>query len=159
MSNLRMMLLMKGFLCFLLMIRDSLTSNILKFWVFIFILNLIFRVHKKKRLIFPGKTLAKKKKKKKVLSKLERSSKDDDGDDKPGQHPVAEEHHDGPDDAGERMIRKSTRTAVIVRQAERDAIRALQASMKVGTAHVCLLINVSPVSRFSYPGDWIIFAP
>lgn len=43
------------------------------------------------------------------------------------------EHHDVPDDAeAEKIIRKSTRTAVIIRQAERDAIRAaLQATMKV----------------------------
>ncbi|XP_061342473.1 SWR1 complex subunit 2 [Gastrolobium bilobum] len=81
------------------------------------------RIPKKKRLIFPGKTLAKKKKKKKVLSKLENSPNDDDD------KPVAEEHHH--DDAGERMVRKSTRTSVIVRQAERDAMRAaLQATIK-----------------------------
>ncbi|KAK7359547.1 hypothetical protein VNO77_01508 [Canavalia gladiata] len=84
------------------------------------------RMPKKKRLIFPGKTLAKKKKKKKVLSKLENSpnDKEEEGSAKV----AAEEHHD---DTGERMIRKSTRTSVIVRQAERDAIRAaLQATMK-----------------------------
>lgn len=42
------------------------------------------------------------------------------------------EHHDGPEDVEvERTIRKSTRTAVIVKQAERDAIRAaLQATIK-----------------------------
>ncbi|XP_074574434.1 SWR1 complex subunit 2 isoform X2 [Curcuma longa] len=57
----------------------------------------------KKRLIFPGKTIPKKKSKKKDL----------------------------PDDAeGERTVRKSTRTAVIVRQAEREIRAALQASMK-----------------------------
>ncbi|RYR17204.1 hypothetical protein Ahy_B03g061981 isoform A [Arachis hypogaea] len=100
-------------------------------------------VHKKKRLIFPGKKLPKpkkSKKKQKVLSKLERSpndddddddeDNDDDDDDKPDKEPVPEEHHDTRDDGGEKIIRKSTRTAVIVRQAERDAIRALQASMK-----------------------------
>lgn len=40
---------------------------------------------------------------------------------------------DAPDDIEEeRIVRKSTRTSVIVRQAERDAIRAaLQATMKV----------------------------
>ncbi|XP_020995124.1 SWR1 complex subunit 2 [Arachis duranensis] len=104
------------------------------------------RVHKKKRLIFPGKKLPKRKKskkKQKVLSKLERSSNeddddddednDDDDDDKPDKEPVPEEHHDTRDDGGEKIIRKSTRTAVIVRQAERDAIRALQASMKPQT--------------------------
>lgn len=82
---------------------------------------------KKKRLIFPGKRLPKKKKKK-ILSKLENASEDD----KAAEQSPAKEHHDAPDDAGERMIRKSTRTSVIVRQAERDAIRAaLQATMKV----------------------------
>lgn len=84
------------------------------------------RVPKKKRLIFPGKRLPKKKKKK-ILSKLENATEDD----KAAEQSTAEEHHDIPDDAGERMIRKSTRTSVIVRQAERDAIRAaLQATMK-----------------------------
>ncbi|MED6122860.1 hypothetical protein PIB30_117627 [Stylosanthes scabra] len=103
------------------------------------------RVHKKKRLIFPGKKLPKpkkSKKKQKVLSKLERSPKevddddddeDDNDDDKPDKEPGSEEHHDTRDDGGEKIIRKSTRTAVIVRQAERDAIRALQASMKPQT--------------------------
>ncbi|CAJ1938988.1 unnamed protein product [Sphenostylis stenocarpa] len=82
------------------------------------------RMHKKKRLVFPGKTLAVKKKKKKILSKLESSPKEEE--DHSGK--VAEEQQD---DAGERMIRKSTRTSVIVRQAERDAIRAaLQATIK-----------------------------
>ncbi|XWS20682.1 hypothetical protein CRYUN_Cryun31cG0124000 [Craigia yunnanensis] len=78
----------------------------------------------KKRLIFPGKASLKKKKKKKVLSKLDGASKDE--------KPTSPQHHDTPDDAeGERIIRKSTRTSVIVRQAERDAIRAaLQATMK-----------------------------
>lgn len=78
--------------------------------------------------MFPGKRLPKKKKKK-TLSKLETAPEDDD---KGTEQSPAEEHHDVPDDAGERMIRKSTRTSVIVRQAERDAIRAaLQATMKV----------------------------
>ncbi|TKY59739.1 SWR1 complex subunit 2 [Spatholobus suberectus] len=81
------------------------------------------RMHKKKRLIFPGKTLAKKKKKKKILSKLESSPKEEERSGK-----VAEEQQE---ETGERMIRKSTRTSVIVRQAERDAIRAaLQATIK-----------------------------
>ncbi|XP_017406448.1 SWR1 complex subunit 2 [Vigna angularis] len=81
------------------------------------------RMHKKKRLIFPGKTLAVKKKKKKTLSKLEGSPKEDEHSGK-----AAEEQQD---ETGERMIRKSTRTSVIVRQAERDAIRAaLQATIK-----------------------------
>ncbi|KAL2549113.1 SWR1 complex subunit 2 [Forsythia ovata] len=82
----------------------------------------------KKRLIFPGKPSTKKKKKKKVLSKFETSPQDD----KTLEQSTPSEHHDVPDDVeGERIIRKSTRTAVIVRQAERDAIRAaLQATMK-----------------------------
>lgn len=86
------------------------------------------RTRPKKRLIFPGKTLAKRKTKKKDLSKLEA----DPNDEKPAQKSGSREHHDGPDDnEGERTIRKSTRTSVIVRQAERDAIRAaLQATMK-----------------------------
>ncbi|XP_042483142.1 SWR1 complex subunit 2 isoform X2 [Macadamia integrifolia] len=87
------------------------------------------RVHTKKRLIYPGKSLTKKKNKKKVLSKLERDPEDESSR-KP--HPNSSEHHDIPDDPeGERIVRKSTRTSVIVRQAERDAIRAaLQATMK-----------------------------
>ncbi|XVE91018.1 hypothetical protein DITRI_Ditri20bG0122400 [Diplodiscus trichospermus] len=86
------------------------------------------RVCTKKRLVFPGKPSVKKKKKKKVLSKLDGASKDD----KLTQKPTSPQQHDAPDDAeGERIIRKSTRTSVIVRQAERDAIRAaLQATMK-----------------------------
>ncbi|EOY25736.1 Sequence-specific DNA binding transcription factors,DNA binding,DNA binding isoform 2 [Theobroma cacao] len=86
------------------------------------------RVRTKKRLIFPGKPSMKKKKKKKVLSKLDGDPKDE----KSTQKPTSPQHHDAPDDAeGERIIRKSTRTSVIVRQAERDAIRAaLQATMK-----------------------------
>ncbi|KAG2699154.1 hypothetical protein I3760_07G179500 [Carya illinoinensis] len=85
------------------------------------------RTRKKKRLIFPGKPVPKKKKKKKDLSKLEAGTKDE----KPTQKSASPEHHDVPDDNGERTVRKSTRTSVIVRQAERDAIRAaLQATMK-----------------------------
>ena len=74
----------------------------------------------------------KKKKKKKVLSKLDGASKDE--------KPTSPQHHDAPDDAeGERIIRKSTRTSVIVRQAERDAIRAaLQATMKASFGY-CIL--------------------
>lgn len=87
-----------------------------------------YRTRKKKRLIFPGKPVPKKKKKKKDLSKLEAGTKDE----KPTQKSASPEHHDVPDDNGERTVRKSTRTSVIVRQAERDAIRAaLQATMKV----------------------------
>ncbi|KAK2658425.1 hypothetical protein Ddye_004958 [Dipteronia dyeriana] len=86
------------------------------------------RVQNKKRLIFPGKPSTKKKKKQKVLSKLDSDPKDM----KLNQEFTPPENHDVPDDAeGERTVRKSTRTAVIVRQAERDAIRAaLQATIK-----------------------------
>lgn len=47
------------------------------------------------------------------------------------------EHHDAHDDTeAERTIRKSTRTAVVVKQAEREAIRAaLQATTKVWVLH------------------------
>lgn len=76
---------------------------------------------KKKRLIFPGKPSTKKKKKKKVLSKLEGVTKDE----KSTEQPSLSQPHDVPDDLEEeRTVRKSTRTSVIVRQAERDAIRA-----------------------------------
>ncbi|GLT34115.1 hypothetical protein SLA2020_086560 [Shorea laevis] len=86
------------------------------------------RVRPKRRLIFPGKTLPKKKKKKKVLSKLDSFPKDD----KPLEKSSSPQHRDAPEETeGERTVRKSTRTSVIVRQAERDAIRAaLQATMK-----------------------------
>ncbi|KAA8532290.1 hypothetical protein F0562_032323 [Nyssa sinensis] len=87
------------------------------------------RTRAKKRPIFPGKALPKKKKKKKVLSKLERDPQDE----KTPEQPTLPEHQDVHDDLEvERIVRKSTRTSVIVRQAERDAIRAaLQATMKV----------------------------
>lgn len=87
------------------------------------------RPRNKKRLIFPGKTLPKKKKKKKDLSKLDSPSKNE----KSTQQSATPDRQDAPDDVeGERIVRKSTRTSVIVRQAERDAIRAaLQATMKV----------------------------
>ncbi|KAI0519715.1 hypothetical protein KFK09_007174 [Dendrobium nobile] len=88
------------------------------------------RLPVKKRLIFPGKQVAKKKNKKKVLSKLECSSKIGNF---PELHkPAHTESQDATDELeGERTVRKSTRTSVIVRQAERDAIRAaLQATMK-----------------------------
>lgn len=83
------------------------------------------RLPMKKRLIFPGKTM---KKKKKVLSKLEKDPEIE----KSPDTTIQPEHHDAPDDGeGERTVRKSTRTSVIVRQAERDAIRAAtQATMK-----------------------------
>lgn len=71
-----------------------------------------------------------KRKKKKVLSKLGKDSLDE----KAPEKSTLSEHHDAPDDdiEVERIVRKSTRTSVIVRQAERDAIRAaLQATMKV----------------------------
>ncbi|GAB4857986.1 hypothetical protein Ancab_015890 [Ancistrocladus abbreviatus] len=89
------------------------------------------RVPSKKRLIFPGKSLSKKKKKKKKkkdLLRIEKTSLDE----KPNEQSGPPENPDAADDAeGERTVRKSTRTSVIVRQAERDAIRAaLQATMK-----------------------------
>lgn len=86
------------------------------------------RVRTKKRLIFPGKPLTKKKKKKKILSKLDSPDKDV----KSTEQSILPENPDAPNDAeGEKIIRKSTRTAVVVRQAERDAMRAaLQATMK-----------------------------
>jgi vacuolar protein sorting-associated protein 72 len=75
--------------------------------------------------MFPGKTLRKTnaKKKKKVTPKLE--------DDKPSPSTQA----DFPDELEtEKTIRKSTRTSVIVRQAEREAIRA----EKEATVKVCI---------------------
>ncbi|KAK6136095.1 hypothetical protein DH2020_030200 [Rehmannia glutinosa] len=86
------------------------------------------RTKTKKKLIFPGKPPTKKKKNKnKVISKPESAPKDDKT---PEQ--LSPEHHDVPEDAEvEKIVRKSTRTSVIIRQAERDAIRAaLQATMK-----------------------------
>ncbi|CAO2210458.1 unnamed protein product [Urochloa humidicola] len=73
----------------------------------------------KKRLMFPGKTLRKTNtKKKKAISKLEDDTK---ASDKPSPSTPA----DVPDEVEtEKTIRKSTRTSVIVRQAEREAIRA-----------------------------------
>jgi len=87
-------------------------------------------MNKKKRLIYPGKTtLTKKNKKKKILSNLEQPPKiddDDEDDDK------SNKNNNREDDAKEVMVRKSTRTSVIVRQAEREAIReALKATYKV----------------------------
>ncbi|KAL6857072.1 hypothetical protein ACP4OV_018454 [Aristida adscensionis] len=76
----------------------------------------------KKRLMFPGKTLRKTKaKKKKVTPKVE-----DDGEaDKSADKPSSSKQADVPDELEtEKTIRKSTRTAVMVRQAEREAIRA-----------------------------------
>lgn len=75
--------------------------------------------------------MPKKKSKKKVLSKIEKEkeTQTEETFDKPAQS----EKGNVPDELeGERTVRKSTRTSVIVRQAERDAIRAaLQATMKV----------------------------
>lgn len=67
--------------------------------------------------------------KKKSISKVETIPQDERT---PEQSTPSEQHHDGPDDVEvEKVIRKSTRTAVVVKQAERDAIRAaLQATMK-----------------------------
>lgn len=64
-----------------------------------------------------------------MLSKSESASKDE----RSPEQLTPSEHHDVPDDAeAEKVVRKSTRTSVIIRQAERDAIReALQATMKV----------------------------
>ena len=87
-----------------------------------------FRERPKKRLIYPGKTSVKKKKKKE-LSKIEKDLVDE----KPSEVSTPSEPTHAPADAEEeRIVRKSTRTSVIVRQAERDAIRAaVQATMKV----------------------------
>lgn len=99
-------------------------------------------------MIYPGKTLAKKKKKKKkVLSKLEENSKNEA--EKAENQQSAEQQHDAPEDGGEgeRIVRKSTRTAVINRQAERDAIRAaLQATMRVSFWY--LILNYCGISVF-----------
>ncbi|KAF3771907.1 SWR1 complex subunit 2 [Nymphaea thermarum] len=86
-------------------------------------------VRVKKRLIFPGKSANKKKSKKKILTALDRTNKDVHSPDRSPS--VQPEQQDAPDDGTERVVRKSTRTLVIVRQAEREAIRAaLQATMK-----------------------------
>lgn len=85
------------------------------------------RKRPKKRLAFPGKQLPKKKKKK-VVSEPDSSNEEETHVDQS----TPQEEHEVPDDAEvEKTTRKSTRTSVIVRQAERDAIRAaLQATMK-----------------------------
>nr|DAD48467.1 TPA_asm: hypothetical protein HUJ06_018404 [Nelumbo nucifera] len=94
------------------------------------------REKRKKRLIFPGKPVTKKKNKKKVLSNLEKADEDekepkDEKSSQKQQPKFPEQQHISDDLEGERVVRKSTRTSVIVRQAERDAIRAaLQATMK-----------------------------
>ncbi|CAM0910656.1 unnamed protein product [Alopecurus aequalis] len=79
----------------------------------------------KKRLFFPGKTMkkmkAKKKKKMKKVIKVEDEGEIDETADKT----TTSKQSDFPDDwESEKIIRKSTRTSVIVRQAEREAIRA-----------------------------------
>ncbi|KAK4371355.1 hypothetical protein RND71_010830 [Anisodus tanguticus] len=87
------------------------------------------RERTKKRLIPPGKPSAKKKKKKKNLTKSEKAPQENEEAPDPS---TPSEHRDAHDDTeAERTIRKSTRTAVVVKQAEREAIRAaLQATMK-----------------------------
>lgn len=92
----------------------------------------------KKRLIFPGKQLSKKQKKKKSISKVEKASHDENT----SQHSTPSEHHDTHDEVEkERIIRKSTRTAVIVKQAERDAIHAaMQATTKVFLLSLLMLL-------------------
>lgn len=77
---------------------------------------------------------SKNKNKKRAVSKIEKPSKDEASTD----HSTPPEHLDTPDDTEvERTVRKSTRTSVIVRQAERDAIRAaLQATMKVSPEYL-----------------------
>ncbi|KAK4487830.1 hypothetical protein RD792_003566, partial [Penstemon davidsonii] len=82
----------------------------------------------KKKLILPGKPTTKKKSKSKVISKLGVAPKNE----KTPEQSTPSEHHDVPDDVeSEKIVRKSTRTSVIIRQAERDAIRAaVQATMK-----------------------------
>ncbi|XP_057778740.1 SWR1 complex subunit 2 [Salvia miltiorrhiza] len=87
------------------------------------------RTRTKKKLTYPGNPSTKKKKKKdNTPSKVESAPKDE----KNLEESTPSEHHDAPDDAEvEKSVRKSTRTSVIIRQAERDAIRAaLQATMK-----------------------------
>ncbi|MFS7957385.1 putative Vps72/YL1 family protein [Helianthus anomalus] len=83
----------------------------------------------KHRLSFPGKELPKKKKRK-VESEPESSNEE--GTNPEQSKSTPQEDTDMHDDTEvEKTTRKSTRTAVVVRQAERDAIRAaLQATMK-----------------------------
>ncbi|KAL9242232.1 hypothetical protein vseg_016252 [Gypsophila vaccaria] len=95
----------------------------------------------KKRLMYTGKPPPKKRRK--DLSKLEKSVRDemrgdvavsDEAvDDEKLSEPVStpDQAEDTDEIEGEKVVRKSTRTAVIVRQAEREAIRAaLQATSK-----------------------------
>ncbi|XP_055802304.1 SWR1 complex subunit 2 [Solanum dulcamara] len=87
------------------------------------------RTRTKKRLTYPGKPSTKKKKKMKTLTKSEKAHQENEEAPDPS---TPSEHHDAHDDTeAERTIRKSTRTAVVVKQAEREAIRAaLQATTK-----------------------------
>jgi vacuolar protein sorting-associated protein 72 len=85
------------------------------------------------------KMKAKKKKAKKVV-KLE-----DEGaiDETPDNNATTSKQSDVPDDwESEKAIRKSTRTSVVVRQAEREAIRA----EKQATARVCIRSSMSCVA-------------
>lgn len=92
------------------------------------------REPKKKRLVYPGKPAGKKKNKKKILTKLGKSMEDQTL--SPTQESSPPEHHETRDDLeGERTVRKSTRTSVIVRQAEREAI------------HAALLATARPIKR------------
>ena len=130
--------------------RGFLFSEVLGCWIryistFCFKVEFSSRTQMKKRLIFPGKT-SKNKNKKRAVSKIEKPSKDEASTD----HSTPPEHHDTPDDTEvERTVRKSTRTSVIVRQAERDAIRAaLQATMKVNpeySRHLICRTKIKPL--------------
>ncbi|KAL6658687.1 hypothetical protein ACP70R_002727 [Stipagrostis hirtigluma subsp. patula] len=76
----------------------------------------------KKRLMFPGKTLRKTKgNKKKAIPKVEDDAEADKSPDKPS---TSKREHVPDELETEKTIRKSTRTSVMVRQAEREAIRA-----------------------------------
>ncbi|CAA7404422.1 unnamed protein product [Spirodela intermedia] len=88
------------------------------------------RVKTKKKLTFPGKQATKKKSERKAIPKVERLPRDENSlQAEKTDEPAQQEITDGAQ--GDRIVRKSTRTSVIVRQAERDAIRAaLQATMK-----------------------------
>ncbi|CAN8316718.1 unnamed protein product [Cochlearia groenlandica] len=86
----------------------------------------------KKRLIYTGKSAPKKNKKKKmkVVSKLVDTPEDENpGEEVEDKEQDEKEQNEAQED--EKVIRKSTRTSVIVRQAERDAMRAaIQATIK-----------------------------
>lgn len=96
-----------------------------------YIVSHLFRDRAKKKLIIPGKSASKKKSKMKVLTTLEAEPKEEKS--SSTRQSDLPEQQDGPDDTEvEKTVRKSTRTAVMVRQAERDAIKAaLQATMRV----------------------------